>query len=355
MKRLKYALLASSLTTCCLYIAPATAADIRLSGFFNAIGSKHDAKDMQYLEAVDDVWGFDSTGLGINLSSKIDDNISVAAQLFANEGEVVFDWGFATYQFDDSSAIKFGKLKYAGNLYSETADVGFIYPWVRAPEAIYSESSGIFFETYEGAAYKFTGGEDTEFAVEVYYGATDGDNSGNIISSRDQMYGLVATAENEMGKLLFSYNSSVHSSLNTSTGTPVPTPVNGKTVTLYALGAETNLDNLQLIAEASQVEHEDLPTRDKLGWFVTAAYTIGKWKPHLTYQDFSIDDKSQEQSGITLGLNRQLGNSAVLKFEVQQISDIIGNGFFEDPIFDAADVEDGDDVTLYNVALNIVF
>jgi len=75
----------------------------------------------------------------------------------------------------------------------------------------------------------------------------------------------------------------------------------------------------------------------------------------LLRQDFSIDDKSQEQSGITLGLNRQLGNSAVLKFEVQQISDIIGNGFFEDPIFDAADVEDGDDVTLYNVALNIVF
>jgi len=182
-----------------------------------SIGSTHDAKDLRYIEAVDDKWGFQSTSLGI--ASRIDDNITLAAQLFADDEGVTLD----------SSAIKFGKIKYAGNLYAETIEVGFIYPWVRAPESVYSKSSGLFIEAYEGASYKFTSGDDTEFA---------------------------------------------------------------------------------------QDEHEDLSSQDRTGWFVTAAYTFGNWKPHLTFQDFSVDNKSLEQSSITLGLNRKMGNSAVLKLEV---------------------------------------
>ncbi len=355
MKKANHLLITASLVSGLLSSTTVNASDIRLSGFFNAVGSTHDAKDLQYLEAVDDVWGFKSTNLGIGIASRIDDNITLAGQLFADDEGVMLDWAFATYAFDDSSAIKFGKIKYAGNLYSETIEVGFIYPWVRAPEAVYSDSAGLFIEAYEGAAYKFTGGDDTEFAVEVYYGATDEESDEDLINNRDQMIGLVVSAENEIGKVMLSYNSAKQTSIDLSGGTPTRTPFDGKTVTLLALGAEANLNNLQLIAEFAQDEHEDLPTQDRTGWFVTAAYTFGNWKPHLTFQDFSVDDGSLEQSSITLGLNRKLGNSAVLKFEVQQIDDIIGNGFFEDSTFDATDLANGSDVLLLNIAFNLVF
>jgi len=355
MKKANHLLITASLVSGLLSSTTVNASDIRLSGFLNAIGSTHDAKDLKYNEAVDDIWGFKSTSLGIGIASRIDENISLAAQLFANDDGVKLDWAFATYAINDSSAIKFGKIKYAGNLYAETVEVGFIYPWVRAPESVYSESSGLFIEAYEGAAYKFTGGDDTEFAVEVYYGATDEESDDDLTNNRDQMYGLVVSAENEIGKVQLSYNSATQTSIDLSSGTPTPTPFNGKDITLLALGAEANFSNLQLIAEFAQGEHEGFSSQDRTGWFATAAYTFGNWKPHLTFQDFSVDDKSLEQSSITLGLNRKMGNSAVLKFEVQQINDIIGNGFFETSTFDATDLANGSDVLLYNIAFNLVF
>jgi len=359
MIQVKHSLIAATLAAVCSSAGIANAADIKLSGFFNAVGNKHDAKDLRYAKSANDIWGFKSTALGIGLASHVDDNITLAAQLFADDEGVTLDWAFGTYKFNDSSAIKFGKIKYAGNLYSETVEVGFVYPWVRPPESVYSESSGLFLEAYEGASYKFTGGDDTEFAVEVYYGATDEESDENLINNRDQMLGLVISAENEIGKVQLSYNNAMQTSIDLSSGTPTPTPTptpfDGKAVELLALGAEANFDNLQLIAEFAQDSHEDLPTQDRTGWFVTTAYTFGNWKPHLTFQDFSIDDKSVEQSSITAGLNRRVGNSAVLKFEIQQINDIIGNGLFEDTTFDATALQNGSDVLLYSIAFNLVF
>jgi len=357
MKELKYSLIAATLAAGCLQITTASAVDIRLSGFLNAIGNVHDADQMRYLDAVDDTWGFTNTSFGLNAASKIDKNLSVAAQLFGsgNGDNVFIDWAFATYKLDDSSVIKFGKIKYAGNLYSETVDVGFIFPWVRAPESIYSEAGGLFFEAYEGAAYKFTGGDDIELGFEFYYGATDEEEEEGGIEGRDQMFGLVLSAENDIGKVMLSYNDSVITSIDTSGATPVEGGENGLHSTIISVGAEANLDNLQILAEVSQSELENEPDEDRQGWYVTLAYSIGEWKPHFTIQEYAVDDASVEQSSMTLGINKRLGTNAVLKLEAQKVDDIIGNGFFEDALLDTTDLADGSSVNMFNIALNIVF
>jgi len=359
MKKTKKILLATVLVTGCLQAATASAADLRFSGFLNAIGNAHDADQMRYLEAIDDTWGFTNSSFGLNAFAKVDDKLSVATQIIggghAGDG-VGFDWGFASYKLNDSSIIKFGKIKYAGNMYSETIDVGYVYPWVHAPESIYSENAELFFEAYKGAAYKFTTGDDTEFSLEAYYGAIDGEEEDGSLMAHNRMVGLVVAATNDTGRVQLSYNDSMLSAIDVSGAAPVAIAgVDGMRYTITALGAEGAFGDLQLFAEVAQSELEKSPGDDGLGWYVTLAYNIGEWKPHFTIQEFAKDDKSVEQSSMGLGINKKLGTNAVLKLEVERIDDIIGNGFFADDLLDVTNLPDGSSVNLFNVALNIVF
>ncbi len=355
MNKINISLLTACVAIGCLQMGSVNAADIRFSGFFNGIANKHDGDKVLYLEAVKDSWDFNNTNFGLNILSKIDDNITFAAQLFGggHEGDAVgLDWAFATYAIDDSSQIKLGKIKYAGNLYSETIDVGYTYPWIHAPESVYSNQAELFFEAYKGASYKYTAGEDTEFTIEAYYGAIDGEEENGIVEGHKRMIGTVISAENDMGQLKLSYNSSVLTSQDTL-GNLTP-GVNGKTYTILALGGEAGFGDAHIFAEFAQSEIEDDPTSDGQGWYITATYDIGKYKPLFTIQEFTRDG-NDVQTGMSFGLNRQIGTSAVLKFEYTILDDITNNGFFE-PLYNGApNIVDGSSINVFNVAFSLVF
>ncbi|MCU7842046.1 MAG: hypothetical protein KZQ94_22080 [Candidatus Thiodiazotropha sp. (ex Troendleina suluensis)] len=358
MKIFNYSFVAAiAIAAGCLQATTAFALDLKFSGFFNAIANRHDADEMRYLETVDDTWGFNNTSYGLNVATKISDKLSVAAQLFGggHEGDSVgLDWAFATYDFNDESHIKFGKIKYPGNLYSETVDVGFVYPWIRPPESIYSENAKLFFEAYKGAAYKYMAGDDIEFGVEIYYGSTPEEEHEDELESHNDMMGLTVSAANDMGRLLFSYNDSVLSATDTSVSIPVAGE-DGQHYSILAVGAEVEFDKLQIIAEIAQSQLEDASDEDAVGWYVTAAYSMGEWKPHFTIQKYAVDDASVEQSSMTLGVIKKVGSGALLKLEVQRIDDIKGNGFFEDHLFDTTNLPDGSSVNMFNIALSTVF
>ncbi len=355
MNKINISLLTASVAIGCLQMVPVNAADIRFSGFFNGIANKHDGDKLLYIESVKDSWDFNNTNLGLNILSKVDDNITVAAQLLGGGHEsdsVGLDWAFAIYAINDNSQIKVGKIKYAGNLYSETVDVGYTYPWIHAPESIYSNQAELFFEAYKGAAYKYTTGEDTEFTIEAYYGAIGDEEENSIIEGHKRMTGAVVSAENDTGLVKLSYNSSVLTSQDVS-GNLIP-GVNGKTNTIIALGAEAGFGDAHFYAEIAQRELEDDSTQDGQGWYITATYDIGKYKPVFTIQEFTRDG-NDVQTGLSFGLNRQIGISAVLKFEYSIIDDITNNGFFE-PLYNGApNIVNGSSINAFNVAFSLVF
>ncbi len=359
MKKYKRPLVAMAIATAtaCFQVSVASAAELRFSGFLNVIGKQHNADGMRYLDTVHDTFGFNNTKFGLNVVAAMDNNFTVAAQLVGgshNGKDVSLDWAFATYDFNDESKVKMGIIKNPNNLYSETVDVGYLYPWIRPPESVYSESAELFFETYKGAAYQFTTGDDVEFSVEAYYGNTSEEDRGEVVESHSQMAGLVFSASNEIGQIKLGYNTSILSSVNMS----IPAPVagrDGKRYSIVSLGAESNLGNVQIIAEIAHSTLEDSSKVDDLGWFATVAYAIGPWKPHVTFQQFAVDDGSVEQSSVTLGVNRRVGNNAVLKLEVQRVYDIKGNGFFEDHQLGTTNLPEGSSVNMLNASLNIIF
>ncbi len=309
--------------------------NVRISGFVDAVGSVSDS-NTQYLEKIDNTGDWSGTDYGLNVSARIDQKLSVAAQIYGGGdggSNVVFDWGFGRYQISDSLAVKAGKMKYAGNLVSEYFDVGYAYPWVRPPEAIYSEKAELYYESYNGLSAVLAGGEDTDYSAEVYGGEVVGNTE-----SKKKMLGLVLKAEGEYGELRAGVNHSTISSPGNDE--------DGKNKTSFTLGAKANWEQWLVMAEYARSEISDIPTHDMYGAFVTVGYQMGKTMPHLTYQKYDMKT-GMKQSGWTLGVRHNVGPATALKLEWQRVKPE-GGGLFEEQPAETS-------VNILNAAVNFVF
>jgi len=107
---------------------PASAnSDFKINGFINVIGGISDS-ETAYLDDITDNGSFEDTNLGITLSKHINSKLSVATQFHGKHEVFNFDWGYINYKIDSELSVKAGKIKYAGNLVSETLDVGNTFP-----------------------------------------------------------------------------------------------------------------------------------------------------------------------------------------------------------------------------------
>jgi len=104
--------------------------DFKINGFINVIGGISNS-ETSYLDDTTDNGSFEDTNVGVTLSKQINSKVSVATQFFGKHEIFNFDWGYINYKVDDELGVKAGKIKYPGNLVSETVDVGNTFPWVR--------------------------------------------------------------------------------------------------------------------------------------------------------------------------------------------------------------------------------
>lgn len=123
----------------------------------NAIGSASDS-NTNYLEDIDKDGSFDETNVGLVASTTLNPRLRLATQIHMTTDKINFDWSFANYEFNENLNGQVGKMKYAGSLVSEYVDVGLAYPWVRPPEALYSDQAEMSFEAYTGAGGTYEGG-----------------------------------------------------------------------------------------------------------------------------------------------------------------------------------------------------
>lgn len=119
------------------------AEDVRLGGFIRAAGAVTDVADSKdkYMERINNNASYGDTHFGLNISAAINDNWSVAGQLYASGAEenynISLDWAYASYRPNDNFSVDMGKMKYPNLVVSEYYDVGITYPWIRPPEEIY--------------------------------------------------------------------------------------------------------------------------------------------------------------------------------------------------------------------------
>jgi len=292
----------------------AGAADIIWGGYLNATGAVSDS-DAEYLDAgIDDQGGFGDTSFGLNLGVVVGADLQLAAQLANHPGheDIDLDWAFASYRVADPLSVAVGQLKYPGNLVSEYVDMGYLYPWIRPPQEIYSHtevSAAMTLESFRGARILYSGSSgNIEYDAQLYVGAAEEETM-----THDGMVGAVFTLSSGATRFLLGYNRANMEMVNMPMA-----PMNGKDMSVLSAGATTEWRDIVAYAEFVHSETEDIPLLDTNGGYATLGYRFGNTLPHATYS-FLKQDSGTGQTAWTLGVRRELTASSALKFEWQRI------------------------------------
>jgi len=297
------------------------ALEIVWGGYLNAGFAVSDSATLYRDTEIDDRGSFGDTIFGLNMGADLGEELKLAAQLATHPGgeNIEVDWAFASYRLSDTLNVAVGQLKYPGNLVSEYVDVGYLYPWIRPPQGVYSHGHSQFrtsltLRSFRGVRLLYSnlfdskslGGIDYDF--QFYAGAANE----NFIT-HDKLLGALATASMGQMRLLLGYNRSNLDVLENPSA-----PMNGKYMEMLTVGATAEWSGLVTYGEFVRSETEDVVMQDTNGGYLTLGYRFNKLLPHMTYSFFD------QRSGLgqrtwTLGLRKELTSASALKIEWQRI------------------------------------
>lgn len=301
---------------------------------------------------------FYGTKLGLNITSHVTDQMTVATQLFSAIQEDNYhthlDWAFVRFNLSDAFAVRTGKIKYPVGIVNEYIEVGVSYPWIQAPLAIYSESSSgpqATRESYTGADVLWNSSSgDWTFGADLFGGQVD--LTGMTIK---KMLGLTARAD---------WNDAVLVQASHYTGEMAPDDptigmgpmMDGKSHSATVAGVKMDWHNIVAYAESAKVKMDvkmgGATPMNSDSWYATLGYRImGRFLPHYTHQKWD-QDSGNGQEISTIGLNYSVSTNAVVKLEYSNIK-TDGTGLFVDNAGNPT--APADDVKMTSVALDVVF
>ncbi len=130
-------------------------ADIDVHGFISQGYLKTDNNN--YLAETED-GTFDFNEMGINFSTDPTDLLHIGMQFFARDlgmvgnDEVILDWAFADYRWQNWMGIRAGKIKIDYGLYNETREMDMLRTSVMLPQSVYPEVWRRSFSAIKGIA-----------------------------------------------------------------------------------------------------------------------------------------------------------------------------------------------------------
>ncbi|MEW6331192.1 MAG: hypothetical protein AB1560_07015 [Pseudomonadota bacterium] len=331
--------------------------------------------------------------LGLQISAKVNEDISITGQLLAKAREensnVEADWAFINYRLSEQFTTRAGKIKFPTFLISDYYEVGYAYPWIRPPQEVYSSNP---ITTINGvdllARFRFG---DMSLLVQPYYGVSRGaqalvpqeavTNTNYSLCFNGQTPGSFYTCP--PGTILYTdftadalrgINVSLSSDIFTIRAGTLKTKVNvpgfgvfQDDVKFSSAGASMDWHNVVLYTEYFEREingRANSAFPNQKGSYTTLGYRIGKWLPHFTTARIKdnenpvggmFDGTPLDQKSKTLGLRYEVGSGAALKFEVQEVTPKEGTRglLIDEPI--NAPKDPGDDVMIYGISLDVVF
>ena len=381
--------------------APLGDSAINLSGFLTAGTTYADTKVLPTTNAVsqdgniENKVGFtNDSRIGIQLSAKINREVSVTGQLLARGIDDNFnlkaDWAFVTYRAANALSIRAGKLKLTTFLVSDYLEVGYAYPWIRPPQEVYfanpiSTLSGV------DALVRFNFGDYT-LLFQPYYGVSRGEQAlvpQEVVTTQPLCLtpppGSPAYTNCPAGTVVFTdFTADGLTGVNLSFGSDaftvragylqalVSAPafgVSGDKATFISVGGTLDWKGMVLYTEYFQRDIEGLANMafpNQKGAYATLGYRFGRFLPHITYANLDDNDnpttlfgRPLKQTSATLGLRYELGTGAALKVEAQQVKPEAANTggparglLIADP---ATGPERSDSVMVYSLAVDVVF
>lgn len=165
------------------------------SGFARVVTGKLDEKHAEYRGYDSDISIRQQTLLGLQADYTFTDNISITAQVVAQNGderESGIEWLYLTYAPTEAIKFKLGRQRTPFFNYSDIMDVGFAYPWINLPQQVYSS---FFFSHFDGvlASYEFAN-KNILSSIEAYWGVFDDDiyiANQEVAADVDNLHGVI--------------------------------------------------------------------------------------------------------------------------------------------------------------------
>ncbi len=367
---------------------------ITLSGFLTAGATYADQRVLagtNYVSQdgnIENTVGFtNDSRIGIQLSAKVNREVSVTGQLLARGSEEDFnmkaDWAFVTYRAADQLSIRGGKLKLTTFLVSDYIEVGYAYPWIRPPQEVYYANP---ITTISGvdALVRFNFG-DYSLLFQPYFGNSRGEQAlapqeavvnPPLSLPQGTLLPVAFTADSLTGVNL-SFGSDLFTVRAGYLQTLVSAPnfgVSEDQATFTSVGGTVDWKGLVFYTEYFQREIKDAANGafpNQKGAYATLGYRFGKFLPHLTVAALDDNDNPTTSNGIplkqasaTLGLRYELGTGASLKVEAQYVkpdcatsspADLCRGLLIADPNNALTSPDQNENVMIYGLAVDVVF
>lgn len=355
--------------------------EVRINGFASIVaGQDTDDKGFVNSPYSNEIDFKAESKFALQISADLSQGLSATAQIIArgsNDFNAEFEWAYLSYELNDNHTIRAGKLRLPFYKYSDYLDVGYAYPWIRPPRAMYS----LTFSTYEGLSLLSNLSlNDWDIASNIIYGNVEDtffETTNPTEGQLKDIYGINLQVSKDwfsayiayVGTDVFIPTSSIETVAQI---TEAVSPGNGTQISLdsdygdfLGLGFTIDYANWLLNTEWSQIAIEESLTLDNEQWYISIAYRFDTLTPYVSYQatesmrktaDISnsllpvqihpaqpqlnnflqsaLDGQMFEYNAYTVGVKYDFHASAALKFEYNRYDDIvdIGSlGSFENP------------------------
>ncbi|ROV59745.1 porin [Vibrio ponticus] len=269
------------------------------------------------------------------------------------------EWAYVGYN-NGPWTVQLGRLRNPLFLYSEYYYVGQAYTPARPPGEVYNSILGITF--YEGGSltYTYDFAEEYSLAITPFFGLEDNKKIQlNDVTLLDldthNMLGLNFTLSNDNSRWNLSYLKSKYDQKVTLINYTVSTPIGpmtipsfvqeekNKKIELYSLGAEYELNNVTLAAEAQKNDRT-------YSWYLMSAIQLNSFKPYLSYAQQYNDDHKLDGDSVLLGTRYDLLYNVSLNAEWQYFhAEKDQNGSFIDTPNSKSHAQ------LFTIMINFVF
>ena len=172
-----------------------TSNDLQFSGFARLVGGYLSTDKAKY-EGYENSVSFSEKSLAaLQADYILNDHFSLSGQLLWHSDETRksgIEWLYLTYQPNASWQFNLGQIRTPFLKYSDVIDVGFAYPWLNAPQQLYSS---YLFSQYKGVNARYLGSfNEVAYSLEAYWGNYSDEirSSGTVFDvTVDGMYGGV--------------------------------------------------------------------------------------------------------------------------------------------------------------------
>ncbi|AIY66502.1 porin [Pseudoalteromonas piratica] len=227
---------------------------------------------------------------------KFNNKLSVTAQLVAkgvDDFNPEFDWYYVTYQANEDWTFMAGRRNIPMYYFSEYAEVGYAYPWMRPPSNLYwwqvTQFDGAHamysFELgdYSNTITAFYGNEYSDDNVEMlYYDKLYGGNARTVNEYWTDIAGFNWNMSGDFFDLRFVYfqNDRDRETIQQDGSISPYTPFSQQFI---GFGGQVNISDFTILFDMNYVEYDDAVGTEFPTYLISVVYNIDEFQPYISY------------------------------------------------------------------------